>query len=250
MIYFLMPAFNEEENLKGVISSISLNLRQPHQFIVVNDGSTDDTSSLLIKLAEKYPIVVISHQMNQGVLQSFIDGFEMFLNLANSSDILITMEADNTSCVKILEQMIGELSKYDVVLASCYLKDGAIINTNLSRRIISACANFLMRFVFPELRKISTVSSFYRSFRYDIIATYWDFYKDQRLTEDSFACVIEMLIKLKRMNASIIEVPMVLDTGNRAGISKMPKFKTFLGYLNVIIGLKFKSFKFKTNSEN
>jgi len=65
------PAYNEEKNIKSTVESAIKILQEiagKWEVIVVNDGSTDRTQSIVEKLIKKYPdeVRLISHNPNKG----------------------------------------------------------------------------------------------------------------------------------------------------------------------------------------
>ena len=47
--------------------------------------------------------------------------------------------------------------------------------------------------------------------------------------------MLEILLKSIKVNAKIIEVPMMLYSANRKGKSKMKVWKTFKGYFKILL---------------
>ena len=82
-VALFMPAFNEASNLVGVdLEGIRVLDRGRHReraVIVVNDGSTDKTPSVLEDLQCMYPVEVISHPVNHGLPARFRSGFNAAL---------------------------------------------------------------------------------------------------------------------------------------------------------------------------
>ncbi|EKD28130.1 MAG: glycosyl transferase, family 2 [uncultured bacterium] len=237
MIYVLILVYNEEENIKDVIVSTAQYLNQnklDFTFVIVNDGSTDNTKNIIEQCSGDYKIIPVNHETNLGVRWGFFNGFRKVIDMANDDDIVITKEGDNTSDSEIMLSMIDKSSEYDVVLASCYMKGGKVKNTTFVRVLLSFVANLLIKIFFREIAAFNTFSSFYRVFKVSILRRYFEVYKGRELESFSFACVVEMLIKIARINARIVEVPMVLDAISRRGKSKMPKFKTMIDYFRII----------------
>jgi len=235
MIYFLIPVFNEADNIHLLTDTITNCLPgEDKYFVFVDDCSTDDTISVIKKHFEGKKIQVISKQVNAGPGDSFNKGFEWILSDSKSDkDIVVTLEGDNTSDIGILFTMLT-LSRlgYDLVLASVYAQGGGFRQTSFFRRFISVIANTVIRFIFDL--KVLTLSSFYRVFTISILKKIKD--KDKTIiTEKGFISMVEVLLKAIRADARIIEVPMHLDSSKRKGKSKMKTFKTSMSYLKFLI---------------
>ena len=62
-ISVIIPAYNEEEGLRNTLDKInSLHLFDRFEFIVVDDGSTDQTTFV----AQQYPVRLLKHETNKG----------------------------------------------------------------------------------------------------------------------------------------------------------------------------------------
>lgn len=236
-VIFIIPAYNEVENLPSLFRNIKAKMeeeKRPYDIVIVDDGSTDTTSEVLKEFSALLPLKIIRHNVNRGVGEVFRTGFRVALSIASPDDILITKEADNTSDVNILHDIIKKIEGgNDVVLASCYAPHGKIIGTSFYRRILSGGANILLKVFFP-IRGVNTYSSFYRGYRAEIISRAFSHYGKGLIKEGGFACMVELLIKLDRLNARISEVPLTLYFNARRGKSKMKIFPTIRGYLRVI----------------
>ncbi len=239
MIYFIIPTFNESENIK----KLSLNLRQSLTkfekfYLFVDDASTDNTLEQINKYFDGVDFHIIDKKINVGPGDSFNQGFEWILKESkNIDDKIVTIEADNTSDIGILENMIviSNLG-YSLVLASIYIQSGGFVKTSFFRKIISFFANMLFRVIFEM--KVSTLSSFYRVYHLSIIEKI----KKQNksiISESGFISMLEILIKSIKAGASIIEVPMQLNSNNRKGKSKMKIYKTSMEYLKFLFREKF-----------
>lgn len=64
----VLPAYNESGNLGPLIAEIDAALKDvPHEIVVTDDGSTDDTQARLIALKTEFPqLRVLSHRQNAG----------------------------------------------------------------------------------------------------------------------------------------------------------------------------------------
>lgn len=239
MIVFVIPAYNEAQNILNLLNKtheMMLREKMPFRIIIVNDGSTDDTVKLAESLKDRMPIEIYSHYPNKGVGEAFRVGFRRALQICEDGDIVVTKEADNTSDLTILQQMISKINDgNDVVLASCYAKEGGIIGTTLFRLMLSRCANLLFKQFIP-IKRINTYTSFYRAYSSTALRQIYNLYRDKLIEQNGFECVVELLIKFSRNKKfKIEEVPMVLYGDRRIGKSKMRVFKTIKGVLKVIL---------------
>lgn len=235
MIWYIIPVYNEENNLHELIHYISTsNNKLPWRAVFVNDGSTDKTSDILFSASKLLPIDVLGHKGNLGVHCAFVSAFSHVLTHGQPNDIVVTIEGDSTSDLSILPNMLELLKdNYDVVLASCYAKGGCITKTSLFRTFTSEAANWLIR-VFFSMGKLRTYSSFYRVYRFLALKKAFEHYNGKLIEEKGFVCMVEMLIKFLAMGLRVTEVPMVLDTSKRKGKSKMKVFHTAWRYLAFI----------------
>jgi dolichol-phosphate mannosyltransferase len=234
MIYFIIPAFNESANVPVLISSLkdwSDSRSEPIHLIAVDDGSTDGTGELFASYPD-LPITLVRHATNRGVHEVFRSGFRAWSELpAGPKDMAVTLEADNTSSLEILDAMLARARDgYDVVLASCYAQGGEVVGTNLFRRILSFCANLILRCT-PGMPRVRTFSSFYRIYSGSFLACSMECYGNRLIEESGFVCVAEMLLKFALLKARICEVPLRLDGSRRVGASKMKVLRTVRGYL-------------------
>lgn len=240
MIIFVVPAYNEEKNISKLLQNTHekmLNLGFEYKIVLVNDGSTDRTSDIVKQYQGSISVILEEHEVNKGVKQAFITGFKAALKIASEDDIIVTEEADNTSDLSILGEMLSLIKDgYDVVLASCYAKGGWIENTNIYRKILSYTANALLKISF-HIKEVNTYSSFYRAFNAKFLKKAFRIYGDKLLEEDGFVCVIGMLIRLNWLGFRVVEVPMVLKGSERIGKSKMKILKTICGYFKLAIKL-------------
>ena len=83
----LIPAFNEEKNIKDVIAR-----SRPFfpEILVSDDGSTDDT----VALAEKSGAVVVMHTVNLGKGAAIKTGMEYILKNRPSVKYIVIIDAD------------------------------------------------------------------------------------------------------------------------------------------------------------
>ncbi|MGR9072351.1 MAG: glycosyltransferase family 2 protein [Gammaproteobacteria bacterium] len=70
----IVPTFNRREELRRALDSIYRQTRPPEEVIVIDDGSTDGTGTML---KNEYPTVIYRHQENAGVSRARNRGIEL-----------------------------------------------------------------------------------------------------------------------------------------------------------------------------
>lgn len=97
----LIPAYNESDHIVSVVKSASQFL----PVIVVDDGSSDDTTSL----AEQAGAWVIRHSVNQGKGAALITGFRAALERGCAA--VITLDADGQHDPREIPKFIAEFER-------------------------------------------------------------------------------------------------------------------------------------------
>lgn len=230
-LLFVIPAFNEEANLPTLFTDLAQAsglLGVGSRIFIVDDGSADETSSLVESYSGPLPVELVRLDVNQGPGAAFRSGFTSALRCAEPDALIVTLEADTTSDLGALPQMLDEVQRgADVVLA-----DWRMVGVSAHRRLLSAAAGWVVRHALGL--EATTVSSFFRVYRASTLQDASTRYGDRLIRERGFACKAELLAKLSSMNARIVEVPVSLDWTKRNGESKMPVFKTMLAYWRML----------------
>lgn len=237
-LYIIIPVFNEDDNICGLISSLSLIKKKTIQkyetnIVFVDDGSLDNTHQTIKDNNQNLEIVVLRHQKNLGPGAAFGTAFEYLSKRFNSDDLIATMEGDNTSSIEtLLHMLIRKKEGYDVVLASPYLYGGTFSQVSKKRVILSHIANALVK-IFLGIRGIQTFSSFFRLYSGHILQRLQYEYGNKIIESNGFECMIEMTAKLINIGATMSEVEFNLNWDIRRGESKMKTIKTIFGYIRL-----------------
>src|SRR5690242_17856980 len=73
-ISVVMSAYNHAHFLREAVESVLAQEGVSFEFIVINDGSTDDSGRILEEYAARDPRMRVVHQVNQGLTRSLITG--------------------------------------------------------------------------------------------------------------------------------------------------------------------------------
>ena len=89
----VLPVHNEAKALEIVVSKWNTALRGVpgvrHVFIICEDGSTDGTADLIVKLESQYPVINNSVPLQRGYGQAVRDGIAL-----NTSDYILCIDGD------------------------------------------------------------------------------------------------------------------------------------------------------------
>jgi len=239
MIYLLIPLYNEADNLPNLYKELSsVHHHDEVTYVFSDDGSSDASIERIHALFKDCHYQIVGDGTNHGPGYAFNTGFEWILqDSKHTDDVIVTLEADCTSDIGLLNQMIAiQKLGYDMVLASVYAQGGGFDKTTFIRKFSSAVANLLFRFLFNI--KILTLSSFYRVYSIEIIRSIQK-HNPRIISENGFICMLEILIKAIHLEAKLIEVPMVLHSSKRKGKSKMKVVKTTWEYFKFLAKVKF-----------
>jgi biofilm PGA synthesis N-glycosyltransferase PgaC len=93
------PARNEQENIGLTISSMVAQECLPDLWVIVNDGSTDDTGNIVEEAAKCFPWIRVVHRSDRGfrkqgggVVDTFNDGYKLIA--AAPWEFLVKFDAD------------------------------------------------------------------------------------------------------------------------------------------------------------
>lgn len=254
MLYIVLPAYNEEQSLPDLLDAIEQTCRPiPHQIVIVNDGSTDRTAEIVQCYTRTYPnIHQVNHGQNQGLGAALNSGFHYVLNIHQNSDwpenilngeqavsdIVITMDADNTQPADHIPLLYEEIcAGADLVIASRYVQGGEQNGLSLGRRGLSWGAGRIMKFFVP-IEGVRDYSCGYRAYRLSILAEGARQYGPNIIKSRNFSGMVELLLKVAPFAERVTEVPLKLHYEMKKGASKMRIGATIWGYVHLIYQIK------------
>lgn len=222
MIRFVIPAYNERENIPNLLADLAPRASElGARIIFVDDGSTDGTAEAIEEHRDGLHLAIVRHKVNRGLGTAINSGLRAALGEAQDDDAIVTLEADNTSDLDDLPRMLEEFEKgNDIVLASVYAPGGRIVGVAPWRLLASRSVSNVFRYV-GGLREIHTLSSLYRVYRAGTLRRAAETYGYLLVREPGFAANVELLLKLYNAGATVAEVPTVNDWSRRLGASKM-----------------------------
>ena len=188
-----IPAYNEGKN----IASILLRLKNISEHIIVcDDGSSDLTS----EIAEKLGAIVVTHTKNLGygaaIKTIFLKAQEI------NADALVTFDADGQHKIEDIDKILVPIknNKADIVIGSRFLNDKQKISKyrKIGIKTITELTNI------TSGTKITDSQSGFRGYNRKTL-------ENIKLTESGMGVSTEILIKAKKSNFKIIEVPIIVS---------------------------------------
>jgi dolichol-phosphate mannosyltransferase len=231
VIRFVIPAYNEAENIPNLMADLGPRARElGARIIFVDDGSTDGTAEVIEAHRDGLHLAVVRHGVNRGLGTAINSGLRAALGESQDGDAIVTLEADNTSDLDDLPAMLSKFNQgSDVVLASVYAPGGRIVGVAPWRLAASKAVSNSFRYV-GGLKDIHTLSSLYRVYRAGTLRRAAETYGWLLVREPGFAANVELLLKLYNAGATVSEVATVNDWSRRLGVSKMSLKPTVMAY--------------------
>lgn len=219
-VLIAIPAYNEEECIEGTIAELRLKAPQ-YDFVVINDGSTDDTGSILKRLNCK----VITMPINCGLTVGFQTAVRYAVD--NGYDYLIQFDADGQHRPEYLSVLVDEAHKTnsDIVIGSRFITEKKDTSMRMAgSRLIS----FLIKLMCGQ--RITDPTSGFRLFSKPVLE---EFCSDKSLNPEPET--IALLIK-RGYSVSEVQVSMRERQG---GESYLNPVKSVQYMVRVVVSLLF-----------
>jgi dolichol-phosphate mannosyltransferase len=243
-VVVMLPAYNEEVDLPVLLPRLQRALQgwASYQVLVVDDGSTDRTAHIVREAAQRMPVRLISHGHNRGLGAAIRTGLKA---ACQQADVVVTLDADNSQDPALIQAMVHALvgGGLDLVIASRFQPGAAEVGVPWHRLWLSHAAAALLTVLAPCPGARDYTCGF-RAYRASSLQALMQRYGENFLRDNGFACMLELLLNLRRIGARVGEVPLVLRYDLKAGASKMRIGRTMWRYAVTVLrswrGLRFK----------
>src|SRR5919202_3332433 len=219
-ILIIIPAYNEEGGIRGVLSKVPREiLGYEVKTVVVDDGSADATEA--IAREEGFPVV--SHVVNRGQGDALRTGFA--IARAERADIVINLDADGQYKPEEIERLVKPIieDEADFVLGSRFM--GFYEEAGSFRHV---GVGFFSKMISPLTgTKISDCTNGFRAIRVS------ELYKLD-LREDRFNAT-EIILEALKKKLRFAQVPVTMLSRAAGETKKPPKLAYPLGVFRVII---------------
>jgi len=142
-LYIVIPAYNEEENIKSVIDEwydVVDRFGDDSRLLIVNDGSKDSTYEIMTEYAKDKPKFIPVTKDNSGHGGTILYGYKYALE--NGADYVFQTDSDGQTLPSEFPQFWEEKENYDMVIGyRNHREDGfsRIVVTKVLKLVIKLC---------------------------------------------------------------------------------------------------------------
>lgn len=116
-LYIIIPAYNESENIQKTIEEwypiIEKNGNNESKLVVIDDGSKDDTYTIIKKLEKKYPKLKAITKKNSGHGGTLLYGYRYAIK--NKADYIFQTDSDGQTNPDEFEDFWRLRDRYDII---------------------------------------------------------------------------------------------------------------------------------------
>ena len=148
LLSVVIPARDEEGCIASTVEHLHVELRLhqvPHEIIVVNDGSNDQTWEILTELATRLPeLRPVQNNSQHGYGRAVLRGLDQM-----KGDAVVIMMADESDdCRDVVRYWQSLREGYDCVFGSRFIKGGGVIDYPRVKLLFNRLANLFLKFLF------------------------------------------------------------------------------------------------------
>jgi dolichol-phosphate mannosyltransferase len=214
----VIPVINEYENLKILLPKI-LEQYSNVDLLVIDDSSTDSTSSLVQEIQRKFNdrMLYVLNKESLGIGGAHLQG--MRFASQNNYELIVTMDGDLTHDPSDIERFIHKMienPQTDLIIGSRFLRKSRINNWPFSR-ILLTYAGHLFTLVILQMRE--DLSSGFRIYRVKTIPRH--LLSERAHIGYEFFALSAYLYKLS--NKKISEIDVILNPRGKGNSKLTPR---------------------------
>ena len=218
-ICFVLPTYNEEENIENIIQQILKEEKNQskHTFsiLVVDDNSTDETQTIVQRYISLNSKVHLVTGQKKGLGDAYKRGFKFALNDLKA-DLIFQMDSDGQHDTSLIPHFVSYIEEgKDVVIGSRFIDGGTTPDFSFSRLLMSKVGNLLVRYV-GGITQVKDCTSGYRAIR----ASYLKELDFSYLSTRGYSFQSSLICDLAWRGADISEIPIEFSS-RQGGDSKL-----------------------------
>lgn len=207
----VIPAHNEADNIALLIKKIEDSIKLPHELVIVNDHSQDNTAQIVNTVSGQYGnIKLVENTLDKGFGNALKSGFQ-----CASGEAVVPVMGDLCDDLSTIEKMYEKINQgYDVVSGSRYMKGGERLGGSKLKGFLSNIGGRSLHI----LLGIPThdIANAFKMYRKKVISS-------MNIKSNNFAISMEIPLKAYFLGFKITEVP----TGWRERTKGKSSFKVF-----------------------
>lgn len=218
-ICFVLPTYNEEENIENIIQQILKEEKNQskHTFsiLVVDDNSTDETQAIVQRYISLNSKIHLVTGQKKGLGDAYKRGFKFALNDLKA-DVIFQMDSDGQHDASLIPDFVSYIEEgKDVVIGSRFIDGGTTPDFSFSRLLMSKVGNLLVRYV-GGITQVKDCTSGYRAIR----ASYLKELDFSYLSTRGYSFQSSLICDLAWRGADISEIPIEFSS-RQGGDSKL-----------------------------
>jgi dolichol-phosphate mannosyltransferase len=167
LLSVVIPARDEEGCIASTVEHLYVELRLhevPHEIIVVDDGSSDATWSILQSLHDRVPTLrPVQNIPQHGFGRAVASGFD-----AMTGDSVVLMMADESDDCRDVVRYWQKLNEgYDCVFGSRFVRGGGVIDYPKLKLVLNRLANYFLKVLFRL--KLNDTTNAFKAYRKEVI---------------------------------------------------------------------------------
>ncbi len=225
LLSVIIPAQNEQETLIATLSHLYDVLQKrgvPHEIVVVDDGSDDETGKILEEQKARIPTLrPMRNDSAQGFGRAIIKGID-----ASYGDAIVIMMADESDdCADVVRYWMELNQGWECVFGSRFIRGGKTVDYPWPKLVLNRMVNTFIRIVF-RIRLNDTTNAF-KAYRKTVIDGCWP------LLSPHFNLTVELPLKAIVRGYSWTVIPTVWRSRQR-GASKLKLKEMGSRYLFIV----------------
>ena len=167
LLTVVIPARDEEGCVEPTVRHLHLELSLqhiPHEIVVVDDGSTDQTLRILTDLAREIPQL---RPIRNAGANGFGRAITCGLAQASGDAVVIMMADESDDCRDVVRYWAKLNEGYDCVFGSRFMRGGGVIDYPPIKLLINRFANLFLRILFRI--KLNDITNAFKAYRMEAI---------------------------------------------------------------------------------
>lgn len=212
MLSVVIPARDESGSIASMVEHLHLELeiqKVPHEIVVVDDGSTDNTWEILTNLKQKVGALNPTQNLGpHGFGRAIIWG----LSQVRGDAVVIMMADESDDCRDAVAYWHKLNEGWDCVFGSRFIKGGGTIDYPYFKMVLNRFANLFVRVLFGL--KYNDTTNAFKAYRKDVIETC------SPLISPHFNLTVELPLKAIVRGHSFTVIP-ITWRNRRSGLAKL-----------------------------